>query len=98
MNKKVIDVSSYQGTIDWKKVKDSGIQGVISKVIRKDLSPDKQFENYWTDCGKAELPIIGVYNYSYAKTAAKARTDAQRVIEVLGKRRVKVWLDMEDAC
>ena len=47
MSKKVIDVSSYQGEIDWGKVKASGIQGAILKVIRKDLNPDKQFENNW---------------------------------------------------
>lgn len=98
MNKKVIDVSSYQGDIDWRKVKASGIHGVILKVIRKDLTPDRQFENYWAGCVKAALPIIGVYNYSYATTAAKARTDARKVIEVLGKRKIKVWLDLEDTC
>ena len=47
MSKKVIDVSSYQGLIDWVKVKAAGIQGAILKIIRKDLNPDKQFENNW---------------------------------------------------
>ena len=37
MSKKVIDVSSYQGVINWIKVKTSGIQGAILKVIRKDM-------------------------------------------------------------
>ena len=64
MSKKVIDVSSYQGEIDWGKVKASGIQGAILKVIRKDLNPDKQFENNWKGCEKAGVPIVGVYNYS----------------------------------
>ena len=39
-----IDVSAYQGTIDWTKVKASGIQFAILKIIRKDLNRDKQFE------------------------------------------------------
>lgn len=98
MSKKVIDVSSYQGVINWIKVKASGVQGAILKVIRKDLNPDKQFENNWRGCQAAGVPIVGVYNYSYATTVAKARTDALKVLSILAGRKVKVWLDVEDAC
>ena len=96
MTRKIIDVSSYQGLIDWRKVKASGIDGAILKVIRKDLNPDKQFENNWRGCAEAGVPVIGVYNYSYAATPAKARTDAERVVSILSGRKVKVWLDVED--
>ena len=41
---KGIDVSSYQGTIDWGKVKWAGVQFAVLKIIRKDLNPDKTFE------------------------------------------------------
>lgn len=98
MSKKVIDVSSYQGIINWAKVKASGVQGAILKVIRKDLNPDKQFENNWKGCEKAGVPIVGVYNYSYATTIDKARVDAKKVLSILAGRKVKVWLDVEDAC
>ena len=97
MSKKVIDVSSYQGNIDWKKVKDSGVEGAVLKVIRKDLSPDKQFENNWAGCEKVNMPIVGVYNYSYATTTSKARKDAEKVINTLNGRKTKVWFDTEDA-
>lgn len=97
MSKKVIDVSSYQGNIDWKRVKASGVQGAILKIIRKELTPDKQFEANWEGCKKVDLPIIGIYNYSYATTVNKAKTDAQKVIEILSGRKAKVWLDVEDA-
>lgn len=96
MSKKVIDVSSFQGYIDWKKVKVSGIQGAVLKIIRKDLTPDRQFENNWKGCEEASIPIIGVYNYSYATTVNKAKTDAQKVIDILSGRKAKVWLDVED--
>ena len=43
MAKKIVDVSSYQGLINWKKVKASGVDGAILKIIRKELNPDKQF-------------------------------------------------------
>ena len=95
-----IDVSSYQGSIDWKKVlkDEKDIDFAILKVIRKDLSPDKQFENNWSGCTKAGMEIHGVYNYSYATTVAKAKSDAKKVLEILNGRRTKVYLDVEDAC
>lgn len=96
MSKKIADVSSYQGIIDWKKVKASGVDGAILKIIRKDLNPDKQFENNWRGCNAAGVPIVGVYNYSYAATVAKAKSDAQKVVAILAGRKVKVWLDVED--
>ena len=98
MSKKVIDVSSYQGLVDWVKVKAAGIQGAILKIIRKDLNPDNQFENNWAGCEKAGMPVVGVYNYSYATTVEKARSDARKVVDTLAGRKAKVWLDVEDAC
>jgi GH25 family lysozyme M1 (1,4-beta-N-acetylmuramidase) len=93
-----IDVSSYQGLIDWNKVKSSGVEFAILKVIRKDLNPDKQFENNWKGCQDAGIPVLGVYNYSYATTIAKASSDAKKVLQILNGRSVKVWLDVEDKC
>lgn len=98
MSKKVIDVSSYQGSIDWAKAKAAGVEGAILKVIRKDLTPDKQFEANWSGCQKAGVPIYGVYNYSYATSTSKAEADAKKVIEILNGRKAKVWLDVEDVC
>ena len=98
MSSVVIDVAAYQGIIDWKKVKAAGVEGAIPKVIRKDLNPDKMFEANWKGCKEANMPLAGVYNYSYATTAAKARTDAQKVLKILNGRKVKVWMDVEDAC
>lgn len=73
MSKIVIDVSAYNGAIDWKKVKAAGVDAAILKIIRKDLLPDKRFEANWNGCKAADMPLAGVYNYSYATTAAKAR-------------------------
>lgn len=98
MNLKGIDVSSYQGTIDWAKVAEDGVKFAILKIIRKDLSPDKQFENNWNGCTSAGVPIQGVYNYSYATTINKAKADAQKVVETLAGRKTMVWLDVEDGC
>jgi GH25 family lysozyme M1 (1,4-beta-N-acetylmuramidase) len=96
--KRGIDVSSYQGVIDWGKVKGDGVQFAILKVIRKDLTPDKQFEANWKGCEAVVIPIHGVYNYSYATTVAKAVSDAKKVLLILNGRKARVYLDVEDAC
>lgn len=93
-----IDVSSYQGIIDWNAVKTSGIDFSILKIIRKDLTPDKQFFSNWNGCSEFGIEIQGVYNYSYATTVQKAQSDAKKVLEILEERKVMVWLDIEDDC
>lgn len=97
---KVIDVSSYQGVIDWKKVKADGVTGAILKIIRKDLGKDKQFENNYKGVIAQKMPW-GVYNYSYANTVAKAKSDANLVCDILDKCDPSnlfygVWFDFED--
>ena len=92
-----LDVSEFQGKIDWNRAKAAGVEFAILKVIRKDLNPDNQFENNWKGCVEAGVPIQGVYNYSYATNIAKAISDANRVLSVLGSdRHPFVWLDWED--
>ena len=93
-----IDVSSYQGTINWKKVKQTDVKFAILKVIRKDLNPDKQFENNWRGCTDNGIEIQGVYNYSYATSVTKAVSDANKVLKILNGRQTMVWLDVEDNC
>ena len=94
---KGVDVSSYQGKIDWKKAKASGVEFAILKIIRKDLKPDNQLENNWAGCLDAGVPIQGVYNYTYAASVNKAMLDAHKVLETLGPdRHPFVWLDYED--
>lgn len=93
-----IDVSCYNGKIDWAKVRKAGIKFAIIKVIRKDLRPDSRFEENWKGCVNNDIAIKGVYNYSYATTVAKAQTDAKKVLEILNGRKTTVWLDVEDEC
>lgn len=95
---KCVDVSSYQGDINWSLVKSAGVSHAILKVIRKDLNPDTKFEQNWKNCQSANVQIDGVYNYSYAATAAKAKSDAQKVLTILDGRKCTVWLDVEDPC
>ncbi len=95
---KCVDVSSYQGNINWSLVKSAGVDHTILKVIRKDLNSDTKFEQNWTGCNSASITVDGVYNYSYSTTLAKAKTDAQKVLSILNGRKCTVWLDVEDKC
>lgn len=98
--RKIIDVSAYNGTIDWKKVKKYGCDGAIIKIIRKDLGKDKKFEENYKKCEKLGIPW-GVYNYTYATTVAKAKSDMELVCDILDKASKKhfkygIWFDIED--
>lgn len=89
---KGIDVSSYQGNINWKEAKEKGgVQFAILKVIRKDLNPDKKFEQNWKGCMDAGIPTA-VYNYFYSDPVKSANA----VLKTLNGRKCTVWLDWED--
>lgn len=98
MKLKGIDVSAYQGVIDWFQVAAAGVRFAILKIVRKDLNQDKRFAVNWAGCKAAGVTIQGVYNYSYATTIQKARSDAERVVELLAGRKTMVWMDVEDDC
>ena len=91
-----IDISSYQGTINFSQVKASGISKALIKIVSKSMTPEAKFEEYYKGCLDSGIDVIGVYNYSYATTVAKAKSDAQKVLSVLGNRKTTVWLDVED--
>ena len=98
--KKLIDVSSYNGVVDWKKAKGYGCEGAILKIIRKDLNRDKKFNENFVACNENEIDW-GVYNYSYATTVAKAKSDMELVCDILDKIdktyfKYGVWFDLED--
>lgn len=98
--RKLVDVSSYNGVVDWKKAKSYGCQGAILKIIRKDLNRDKKFNENFAACNKNKIGW-GVYNYSYATTATKAKSDMKLVCDILDKIDKEyftygVWFDLED--
>jgi len=93
-----VDVSTYQGKIDWSQVHKSGIKFAIFKIMNKNSKIDPQFENNWKGCTDNGIEIKGVYNYSYATTVAKAISDAKDVLKILGDRKTTVILDVEDNC
>lgn len=92
---KGIDISTYQKNVDYKKLKDAGVQFAILKIINKSLNPDNQFEIHYMGCIAYGIEV-SCYNYSYATTVEEARQAANAVINVLNGRKMPVYLDVED--
>lgn len=95
--RKGIDVAKWQGTINWKSVKKTGVQFAILKIINASSNVEPAFERNYVGATTNDIPI-GVYNYSYANTVARAESDARTVVKQLANRPVPegVWLDVED--
>lgn len=103
-SRKGIDVSKWQGDIDWKAVKDDGIDFAM---IRLGLGSkngsgfrlDPYFEKNVGGALDAGIDI-GCYFYSYALTIEEAREEAQYVVDVLSIYNgftYPIVLDMESA-
>ena len=92
-----IDVSNFQGTIDWNQVKAAGIEFAILKVGPVYGKPDSTFERNATECERLGIPY-GVYYYSYARSVADANKEADRTLAWLGGHHpsIPVYYDLED--
>lgn len=101
--RKGIDVSKWQGIIDWKqvgesKVGESRVEFAILKIIDKKGRVEEAFERNYAGAKEQGLPI-SVYDYSYATSKEKAAKDAETVIAVAKNRNIEyIWLDIEDEC
>lgn len=99
MKRKGIDVSKHQGTIDWKKVKNDGVEFAIIRIGYGGSAPvkDAKFEENYKNA-RANGLDVGVYIYSYADTLTDAKTEANAVINWLGGRDLElpVYFDIED--
>ena len=92
-----IDVSNFQGTIDWNQVKAAGIEFAILKVGPVYGKPDSTFERNATECERLGIPY-GVYYYSYARSVADANKEADRTLAWLGGHypSLPIYYDLED--
>lgn len=95
-----IDVSSWQGTINWEKVKASGVDFAIIRcgygMDQKDQD-DSQFLRNVTECERLGIPY-GVYIYSYATNTTRAASEAEHVLRLIKGHKLSypVYFDMED--
>lgn len=96
---KGIDVSKFQGNIDWKKVKNAGIEFAVIRAGygKFDFQKDEKFEQNYSGAKNAGIPV-GAYHYSYAKTVEDARLEAEVFLNwIRGKQfEYPVALDIEE--
>lgn len=96
--KKGIDVSKWQGEIDWKSVAASGVKFVIIRAGygRVASQVDAQFVKNYEGAVNAGL-LVGVYWYSYATTVNAAVQEAKTCLQVLDGRNLDlpVFFDQE---
>lgn len=96
MEIKGIDVSAWQGQINWPAVAKYGMGFAILRITEAGNMIDSTFEQNYQGCVQNNIPI-GVYKYSYASTIAEIQREAQKIVSVLNGRKIQfpVWLDLE---
>ena len=94
-----IDVSDWQGTIDWDSVKKSGVEFAILRIGygRHQHQKDNQFERNYNECKRLNIPV-GIYLYSYAQDIEGAYLEAQNCLTWLNGRTIElpIFYDLED--
>ncbi len=97
---KCIDVSEWQGNVDFSKVKKTGIDYVILRAgFGRDATQiDSEFEENYKKAKAAGLKA-GVYWYSYAVDSADAVKEAKACLQVIKGKTfdLPVFYDMEDS-
>lgn len=96
-----VDVSRYQGQIDWRKVKAAGQQyAIIRAVSSSKTGPyiDPFFQEHIQQAQAAGLRV-GAYYYTYALNEQQAIAELELVLEALQglKLEYPVFVDMEDS-
>lgn len=83
--KGVIDVSSWQHTIDWQAVKNAGVEGAIIRLSYGwGNGFDAQALRNINECKRLGIPF-GVYIYSYAYDANTGAAEGSDVVSLLRK-------------
>lgn len=94
--KKGIDVSKWQQSIDWKKVKAAGIEFAIIRAAYG-TEIDRLFEYNYKNAKAAGMPV-GCYLYSIATSKEEAEKEADYLISILKGKQLEfpVGFDIED--
>lgn len=99
-----IDVSSWQGEIDWEAVKNDTDANIGFAIIRVgygdnlDYQDDRWAIRNMDECERLGIPY-GVYLYSYATNSEQAQSEAEHIIRMLDGRNpsMGVYIDIEDS-
>lgn len=99
---KGIDVSRYQGEINWEKVKADGVKFAFLKTVSTNknfggIYIDQQFERNYAECKRLGIPV-GVYYYTYAQDKATADAELAKLREAIKGKifEYPIVIDVED--
>lgn len=99
MSTKIVDVSRWNNTVDYKALKKKGITGVVIQCGYGMVSSQKDpyFESNYKKA-RANKMLVGVYHYSYAKSVAEAKEEAKVCLGWLKGRSLDmpIYIDMEE--
>ncbi len=95
---KGIDVSHYQGNINWSQVKSEGISFAMVRLGHGSQKLDTKYAANMKGAASVGIPT-GVYFYSKAQSEAQAISDAQYVIDNMRGYNISypVAIDLEDS-
>ena len=96
---KGIDVSHYQGSINWEKVKPQIDFAILRMGLGDDIpsQDDKQFERNYAECVRLGIPFA-VYFFSYAVNKAKVAKEIAHIKRLLNGKKINapVYIDIEN--
>ncbi len=99
MNNEGIDVSQYQGVIDWDLVKDNIDFAILRCGYGQDIpgQDDPTFKRNADECTRLNIPF-GVYLYSYAQNERDAISEAKHILRLVQNYKMSypIYLDLED--
>ena len=98
MSIKGLDVSEFQGNVDWVQVKNAGYQFAMLRAGYGFRTPDQQFRRNASECNRIGLPA-GAYWFCYALSPEDARQEADGCLEVIAPYRLEypICYDIEHA-
>lgn len=97
-----MDVSHYQGTIDWNQVRNAGISFAFVKATQGTRMVDDYLAANIKGASEAGI-LVGVYCFSEANTAAEGASEAKYLLgvlrdhDLLDKVNMELVLDLESA-
>ena len=96
-----IDVSEWQGVIDWAKAKSqidfALIRAGYGDTLSYPTQIDYQYERNYSECKRLGIPV-GVYYYCYARTTAEAEREADSCLALLKGKQFEfpIYYDVEE--
>ena len=101
MKETLIDVSTWNGNIDWDKVYKSGVRYAMIRSsfgVENPNQVDNKFVRNITNAQRAGVKC-GIYHYSYAKSATEAKKEAEFCLKTIKGYKIDlpVAFDIEDS-